>query len=256
MFHSIIFDLAALGAAFYLLSPLLVRSTFRFSARCRPAKISLKDLPPVLAEVFRQRIPELESLGFELAGCFDCGCLASQTQSFVAYFCSRSSRDFANVSAVVSAKRTTTYLEFSTSFSNGQILDTNNNGVLPLSPANPENKVFRCPQIRDARTLLRMHHLFIDKHASRFWPQLEPRGEEIQRLVRVIQNYGPRHARLGYMQLSGDGESYRLTWKGAFLMTWCALWPVSVVRRWMYAQAMQSELRSLEERPATALQNA
>jgi hypothetical protein len=38
-------------------------------------------------------------------------------------------------------------------------------------------------------------------------------------------------ARAGYMALSPDGETYRPTWKGAFLMTWKQLWPAKGILR-------------------------
>ena len=56
------------------------------------------------------------------------------------------------------------------------------------------------------------------------------------------------------MQLSDDGQCYKLTWKGAFLMTWCGLWPVSFVRQWIHRHAMHAELHSLETTEVAALQ--
>jgi hypothetical protein len=63
------------------------------------------------------------------------------------------------------------------------------------------------------------------------------KGEEIQRLVRVVESYGPRHLKIGYMYCAKDGETYRLTWKGALVMTWRALWPISMVRRMVARRA-------------------
>jgi hypothetical protein len=35
----------------------------------------------------------------------------------------------------------------------------------------------------------------------------------------------------GYMYLSPADKMYRPTWKGAFLMTWPLMWPMTVLRR-------------------------
>jgi hypothetical protein len=256
MFHSTAFEIAAFVAAVYLLSPLAVRWTYRFSGHWALREVSLDALPSEVVDEFRKSIPELQELGFELIGCFDCGQLAEQTHSYLAYFCNRLSNDFANISAMTTPGRTDSYLEFSTSFKNGLTVETNTNSVLPLTPANPDTKVFRFPKTADARTLLHTHHRLIDKYAAGLWAQAEPHGEEIKRYVRVIENYGPRHARIGYMFPAEDGVAYKLTWKGAFLITWRGLWPVSMVRRWMHHHFMQSELHTLETRPVTALQKA
>jgi hypothetical protein len=61
----------------------------------------------------------------------------------------------------------------------------------------------------------------------------------------VIENYGPRHAKAGYKVLGKNGQTFRLTWKGAFLMTWRGLWPTSVVRKVLQQKTMHSELQAL-----------
>jgi len=248
--------IAALAGSLHLLGPLVVRWTFRFAARCRPSEVPLRELPGTIATRFAQRVLEIRELGFELIGTYDCGALTNETRSYVAYFCNRRTNDFANVSAIITPKQTASYLEFSTQFKNGLWIETNTNRVLPLTPPNPDVRVFRFPEIQDARTLLHTHHQFVDKYAPGLWAQGEPRGEEIHRLVRVVENYGPRHARIGYMRLAEDGQNYRLTWKGAFLMTWRGLWPVSLCRRIIHRNAMQSELRSLAGSGVAALQKA
>jgi len=256
MFDALLMHVATFVGVLYLLGALAVRWTFRFAARCQFSEVPLNTLPVQVADLFRKRIPEIQELGFELAGCYACGALATETHSYVAYFCNRGSNDFANVSATTTPKQTASYLEFSTRFKDGLAIETNTNGLLPLTPASPDIKVFRFPEIQDARTLLYTHHQLVDKYASGLWPQGEPRGAEIQRLVRVVENYGPRHVRIGYMRFASDSHSYTLTWKGAFLITCRGLWPVSLFRRWLHRHAMHSELRSLSSTGVAALEKA
>jgi hypothetical protein len=256
MFDSIAIDVSAFIAAVYALSPVAVRLTFDFAAHCNPTQISLDELPEEVAVLFQSRILQIQALGFDLIGCFDCGRLASETHSYTAYFCNRRTNDFANVSALVWPKKTASYIEFSTRFTNGNALETNTNGVLPLTPSNPSTRVFRFPDIEDARQLFETHRRLVEKYAGDLWVQAEPRGQEIQRLVRVVENYGLRHTAIGYMARSSDGASYKLTWRGAFLITWRGLWPVCSLRKWIHRNAMQSELRSLQAQGLGALQKA
>ena len=256
MLPSIWIVVVIFAGVFYVLTALVLRGTLRFSARCKPEKVPLEALPAGVSVLFQRRIPEITKLGFELIGCYDLGCLASETQSYVAYFRHYDANDFASISVLVSSVRIASYLEFSARFPNGFTLETNTNRILPLTPGNPEVKVFRFPRIRDAQALLRIHRQLKDRYAPGLWPQGEARGEEIQRLVRTIENYGPRHARLGYLRLAADGESYGLTWKGALVMTWRGLWPVPSVRRLLFRHAMNLELQSLETCGLTAMQKA
>jgi hypothetical protein len=163
--------------------------------------------------------------------------------------------DFANVSATTTPKQTASYLEFSTRFKHALAIETNTNAVLPLTPASPDVKVFRFPEIRTHGRCCTPNQL-VDKYASGLCPQGEPRGAEIQRLVRVVEHYGPRHARIGYMRFAPDRHSYAPTSKGAFLITWRGLWPVSLFRRGLHRHAMHSELRSLSSTGVAALEKA
>jgi hypothetical protein len=256
MLETILQDTAVFLGALHLLSPIVARSTMRFAARCNPVELSLEDLPPKLAAIFRPRVAELGNLGFELLGCYDCGSLTSETRSLAAYFCNRTTNEFANVSVMVTPKTAVSYFEFSARFANGLILETNTNGRIPLTPENPELRIFRFPKIQTPQALYRVHRQLEEKYAPGLWPQGEPKGEELHRFLRVMNNYGPRHVRIGYMTLTNNGQSYKFTWKGACLITWRGLWPTSLFRRVLQRHAMQSELDSLEVRGMTALQKA
>jgi hypothetical protein len=256
MFGSIWVDAATLLGALHALAPVALRYTMRFSASCNPKKILLEELPDEAAEPFRLRIEELVKLGFTCVGCYDCGTLTRDTHSYVAYFCNRATNDFASVCTLVTTHTIASYLEFSTSYTNGMTLETNTNAALPLTPADPQHRVFRFPRIQSAEALYAIHRQLMAKYATGLWPQGEPEGEEIHRYVRVVENYGPRHARIGYMRMTADRKWYELTWKGACLMAWRQLWPMSMARRVAQRHAMAGELRTLEVRGATALKRA
>jgi hypothetical protein len=249
-------DAAVVVGLAHLAGPLALRATFRFASSCQLTQVPTGELPVDVAAEFSTKIPDLQNAGFELLGCYDCGELAAHTNSYLAYFCNRATNDFASVTVMLSARGIDSFLEFSSSFADGRTFETNTNGILPLTPADPIRRIFRFPEIKDVRALYNVHRLLIEKYAAGLWAQAEPKGHEIQRFLRAVENYGPRHAKLGYLQLAADGESYRATWKGAFLMTWSGLWPSSIIRKAAYKQAMRAELQSLEIRGEAALQKA
>lgn len=249
-------DAAVVVGLAHLAGPIALRSTFRFSSRCRLTQVRSEELPPEVAADIAGKVPELQNLGFEFLGSYDCGELAAHTHSYLGYFCNRASNDFASVTIMLSPRGIASFLEFSSAFPNGHTFETNSNGILPLTPGDPLRRIFRFPEIKDTRALYNVHRLLVEKYAPGLWAQGETKGHEIQRFLRAVENYGPRHARLDFMKLSADGETYRATWKGAFLMTWNGLWPSSVIRKAAYRQAMRAELQSLEIRGEAALQKA
>jgi len=193
MFEMIWLDTALFFGALHVFAPAVVRYTMRFSAHCNPNEISLDDLPEKVATLFRSHTPELANLGFELLGSYDCGNLTSETQRYIAYFCNRTTNDIASVSTVVTPRKTASYLEFSSRFPNGLILETNTNSTLPLTPGNPAQRIFRFPKIKTSQALYRVHRQLMEKYAPGLWPQAEPKGEELQRFTRVIENYVRRY---------------------------------------------------------------
>ena len=256
MFDNIWMDTAVVIGVMHLAGPFALHSTLRFPAKIIPIDVPQDELPEAVKACIAPRVGEIESLGFELVGCYDCGELRPQTRTYVAYFCNRTTNDFANVTVVVTPREVTSYVEFSTRFSNGMVLETNTNKILPLTPGSPETCVFRFAEIAEPGALYQVHRRLLEKYAGGLWPEGEPKGQEIQRLVRVLENYGPRHAKIGYMTLAQDGQSYRLTWKGAFLMAWRGLWPASLLRRMLARHAMNIERHELEMRGVAALQKA
>jgi hypothetical protein len=256
MFEPIVWYASAVAGAIYLLSPVVARSTLRFASRCQLAPISLEQLPEEIAAEFRRRTSEFALLGFAPVGCFDCGALASDTRSFVAYFCNHTTSEFANISAMNTTNGPACYFEFSSRFPDGRSIETNNNAVLPLLPGNPAISVFRFAAMWEPRALLHIHRQLAEKYAPGLCALGEPRDAEIQRYARMIENSGPRQTRDGYMKLDANGDGYRLTWKGAVRIAWLSLWPVTFIRKMIHHHATQSELRSLETRPEAALQKA
>jgi hypothetical protein len=256
MFESIAWYASAFAGAIYLVSPFAVHSTLRFASRCKFDSIPLDRLPEEIAAEFRRRISEFTNLGFELIGCFDCGALAGETRTYVAYFCNHTTNEFANVTAMATPDGPASYFEISSRFSNGHSIETNTNAILPLLPANPNMPVFRFAEIDEPRALLQLHRRLTEKYAPGLCPLAEPRDSEILRYARMIENFGPRLAQAGYLKLSQTGDAFRLTWKGAFRMAWLGLWPVTLLRRTMHRHAMRLEMQSLEPRAVADLQKA
>jgi len=256
MLDTILLNATALVGVLHIAGPIALHRTFCFAARCPPNMISLEEPSAEVTQHILPLVPQLEALGFEFLGCYDFGEISTHTRTIVGYFCNRGTNDFANATVSCAPGATDSYLEFSTSFSNGLTLETNNNGVLPLTPDAERTLVLRFPETQKLSQLYGLHRQLIERHAANVCAVPETKGREITRLVRRFENYGPRHAKLGYMKLSRDGGSYRATWKGAALMAWRAMLPAALLRHFLAREQMRAALHSLEVRGVAALQKA
>ena len=254
--HKLWIELAGILFFLHLISPLLLRATFRFSSRCNPVLVDPGAVPPLVRGLAGRCAAPLESLGFSFLGYFDIGSLATNTRSYIAYFVNRPLGVFANVSVVTSPAKTAGYFEFSSSFANGLTLDANTNSTLPLTPSRAGFRVWRFPEVFDPRELFHIHRALVQKYAAQLEPHLPPQGQESGRIKSQVEQYGAEQAKTGYMYLSNDGETYRLTWKGSILTAWKSLWPTSTIRTWTYRAQMKRELRSLRTNSVVAVRTA
>jgi hypothetical protein len=234
-------------AFLHVVGPLVVKATFRYSAKVEPVKVPLEAVPAAVRAAIERWSAQIQALGFSSVGAYNMGTLASNTQSFLAYFVNRSAGDFANVSIVLSGGVTKSYFEFSSSFTNGLTLDTNINKIVSIGSTPPDILIFRFPSIASPSLLYQVHRALLQKHASFLRPQLPPEGQEATRIVQQLGRYGPCQAAAGYMHLAPGDTHYRLTWKGALLMTWKSIWPAPLIRRTLYGMRMQKVLKSLQE---------
>jgi hypothetical protein len=230
-----------------VVGPLVIKATFRFSATIEPTKVSLEAVPAAVRAAIERWSAQIQALGFTPVGVYNMGALASNTQSFLAHFVNRTAGDFANVSAVLNGNVIRSYFEFSSSFTNGLTLDTNINKTASIASTPSDLLIFRFPSIASPSLLYQVHRALIQKHASFLRPQLPPEGQEATRIVQQLGRYAPCQAAAGLMHLAPGDTHYRMTWKGAFLMTWKSIWPTPLICRTLYAMRMQKVLKSLQD---------
>lgn len=257
MFETLLLDAVYLTTLLHVVSPAALRATFRLPARCNPRPLSLAELPAEARSLVDSVLPALDSLQFAFAGCYDLGEVAAHTRKMAVCFSNRESADSAAIHIITAANSSCEhYLEFTTCFSNGVSVDTNTNDILPVAPENPAILTFRFPEVGSPAELYQLHRRLAARHAAGAWPRPELKGEEILRIAKLAESFGPRLAESGYTRHSAEDDSYRLTWKGACLMAWRKLWPTSLLRRALYRQEMRNEVAALEVRGVAALQKA
>jgi hypothetical protein len=145
------------------------------------------------------------------------------------------------------APTTQMYIEFITRFRDGRIIQTNNSPILSGFPTPKHVVNALVPSIKDPRQVYRVHCAQV---------RLRGTGEKVLRLDDDFAGDAIRYMAFamieelefacsaGYMRLDASAGVYRLTIKGACLMTWRELWPIKGIR---LAQRARREKRLLEE---------
>ena len=137
-----------------------------------------------------------------------------------------------------------TLLVFSTEFADGTEIATNNSRVLSNSPPCPWRTIVNVPDVQDARELYRIHTDVVAHLAPRSQPCDPVQGDPVGCQQAYTNRERARFVECGYMYLDPDADCYRATWKGAVLMAWKLIWPVSAVRRARLRRRTEALLRA------------
>ena len=233
---SIIFwGVVALAALFYVGVPLLVRFTQKNAAVPRFKTVSLGNCPRAVLKYLKDMSERLESIGFHLVGCMS---MPQQTTNVLPYFAllvNPSSGDKAMVCVIHgqadgATSLQTQYVEFSTRYEDGRIVDTNNSAVLDALKAVPEKTVNKFPSVDDPLQLYTLHQQAMTEVAPHGKKVLPPEGGEVDYLSSALVEDYERQCSLGMLYLDRAAAAYRPTLKGAFLMTWGMLPPMKQIR--------------------------
>ena len=243
--HGILSLLLKIYGVLFILGPIVLRATFRYKVRVNPQAVPVESLPQDVREFMTKRLPGITALGFEPVSYVSLGSMAPNTQAYMALLSNSRTAEWADVSVVKAATKMRGYIEFITRCSDDSQVDTNTNSTAPVLFPSPRYHVFRFPQIKDAFTLYRAHRMLAQEKLGGSRPELPQQGQELNELKRRLERYGPRQQERGYMYLEADGQSYRLTWKGAILGAWRSIWPISAVRGWWMQNRSEVRLKAL-----------
>jgi hypothetical protein len=228
-----------------IVGPIILRANFRYRAKIEAQPVPKEALPAAVLNFMEPRIPGIQALGFELVSYVNLGSIAGGTQAYMALLNNRTTSEWADVSVVFSKVKFAGYTEFITRCSDDAQVDTNTNSTAGVLSADPTRHVFRFPQVKDPWTLLRLHRTLVAEKTRGMRPVIPAPGQEVVELKRRLERYGPRQQERGYLYLDADGQTYRLTWKGAIFAAWRSVWPVPMFRSWQMRQVGASRLRAL-----------
>jgi hypothetical protein len=227
--------------ALYVVVPVLVRFTQKHAAQPQYVTFSLDDvtLPREVARDFDALIDRLKPAGFEPVAVIARPRALQNIHTVQLYLANRRDKVVAGATTFYVTKdgvtrRALFYVWITTRFRDGTVLALNNSRQIGSFPPRPGLTTEWLPSVRDPARLYRLHREMVARSGLRdkAFPLDEEFGGDAAAYQATTSAGELDHAaRAGYMELSSDGETYRPTWKGAFLMTWKLLWPANLMLR-------------------------
>ncbi len=264
----------------YLAAPIGVRFSQRMTAHPKFEPMDWNRVPPEAQRYLAENGQALMALGFHpVAYLFGTG-LTANVLPLLVISINRQTGDKAMTSVfyvgnggVMTLK--VRLVEFTAWYADGSSLDTNNNSSLGSFASDSSHPVYRFPTVTDLPRLYALHqrltHIREDTLRGDWPPAVTPSwfthrenvpgtmkvlprpGEEVEDLVEVVIAGYERQRRAGRLYHDAAAGAYRPTLRGAYLMTWGLLWPVTTLRRAAKRRQAASLLHALDSRvPAAA----
>ncbi|MBN1489357.1 MAG: hypothetical protein JXA69_05515 [Phycisphaerae bacterium] len=248
-------------ARIYLVFPMSTRTSHVIDLR-RGVRVIQPDVIPVAMRSFiEETVPALTECGFAFAGYF-CQTITGKgsATAYVALWFNRSTAQAATVVGMHSEGKAGAdvlrYVEFSTTFADGLVINTGNSRRLSGFKSAVVVDAIMAASVRDVRTL---HNLHLSREARlrpatamRYCPSTTSNlrawfADEL--LLSLI-----RQEEAGYFTVAKPG-AYRPTWRGAFMMTWGLLPPFKQIRAARMRRRAKAAIAAMEAQPPASPRN-
>ena len=235
-----------------IIAPIILRPRLEQSAEPNLVPIDADD-PAILPDenaAFGAVAAQLEPLGFQVVGRYGATYPRTGVSATITLF---RKRDTGNIASLMTAKGRASvvssaarHLTFSSVFDDGTEVHTSNRRmVMPFPRLGPPIYSRAFPSVVEAADLYAVHRAHVDERML-FARQIDPIGNDpYSYQVRIETRFRNHLVSSGYYEQIPSRRTMRPTWKGAYLITFKSMWPVTSIRKLWIHQRAGSELRRL-----------
>ena len=237
-----------IAAVAYAVLPLAIKATQYSRAASGYEAVGRHELPPDVLAFMDRSVWELQALGFSPAALVrEVGAVPDVTIYVVMLYnpttYDRCAAAVTRSDGVVNLSTPT--VTFETKFEDGTTIETGNFADAGVFPADPKVRRLNIPNLNNVPLQCEIHQRRRAKYAPAARAWLPPQGRELEMQIQEEAQEKERVRAAGYYYLDAAAGKYRTTWKGAYLMTWKLLIPVSMIRRQAKRMRARRELSEL-----------
>lgn len=229
-----------------ILGPILVKLTHWVSANANITELSPDALDQDIRNYIDQARTEIEALGFRFAGYMTLADFMPGITSYFGLFL-HDSEKVGCMAAVIrhGSGKSVSYCEFSNKYSSGRIINVNNSSMMG-GYKNPDKRTYRYPKVQSIKILYEINNWVNRNEMKMSYREGLVKGRETVMLSEHINEEIRLQAAYGYYFPDESNKRYRLTWKGAFIMTEMQVFPIKNI---MVSLDLRSARKAISESP-------
>jgi len=228
-----------------VIGPFMVKFTHWVSARANIALISPEMLDPNVRAFIDNAKVEFEALGFQFVGYMALTDYMPQMTGYFGLFTHKMHKT-SGMAAVLrhAAGKTVRYCEFANKYTNGREIDVNNSPMMGAY-INPDKSTYRYPKINSIKQLYEINNWVIRHDGKAANLEGLVKGRELEMICAAFNDEIRLQTKYGYFFLDESNDKFRLTWKGAFIMTEKQTIPAKYIFEYLDLQAARKAIAGM-----------
>jgi hypothetical protein len=250
----------------HIMGPIRIHRTIthKVEPKLLPFPADHPGLPEEVEDHFQRVTEQLAKVGFEVVQGIALPGNVPKVKALLMMFANRTTKDIAMATVMYvdtpqAPKLQTAHVDIGARFRDGTLVLTNNCARLGTFSKRPNAYTTQFPMVRTADRLFRLHSQLVEMHGSGekiLRLDEEFHGDAVATLAKGMREEIEAQVANGCMYLSEQEGLFRLTWKGAILMTWKLLPPLKQIRHALLERKARRLLAELEGRTRPALDEA
>jgi hypothetical protein len=202
-----------------ILGPVLVKFTHWVSANANISAVSPDMLDPNIRTFIDRAKMEFEALGFRFVGYMTLADFMPGITSYFGLFTNDADKTSGMAAFIRHASgRTVQYCEFSNKYSDGHVINVNNSPMMG-GYKNPNKSTYRYPKVDSIKKLYEINNWVNSQDMKAAYRLGLVKGRELAMVCDHLNDEIRLQADYGYYFSDESHSRYRLTWKGAIIMT-------------------------------------
>jgi hypothetical protein len=252
-FVILIYVVLSLYRFFYIVSQ--VKNKFYHNKPTYNDMSTPENIPAKVTEILTETGNSFQKEGFRHISIFSQMENLNNTDTHYSLWVNDETKDTANIAVIetknilINSITRTIFIEFISDYGNDREINTNNSGMPAIFKYHKNKTIIKIPGLNDPHKLYKIHNHIVNKLSPKGEKRLPEAGKEMEFMTDGLISELKRQQDFGIYKFDSSSNSFRLTWKGAVIMTFKLIEPFKTIYKKLLENQAKKILNELEFQP-------